>query len=265
MAAPLKFPRIICHFDESEKSKVSHFVPFDHRLSEEEAHHLIKVLRKTVGDEITVIDSQHNRFFRAKIISTSGQAQINIFEAIDFIPQSSYVSVLLFALCKGDHNDLVAEKACELGVGHIVFWQAERSVVNIKGPDEAQKKIERWNKILQSAAKQCGNPLITTCSFTKDVTAAISECDKRNLSKKYFAALTEEKIEIADLKDSPTHCAIAIGPEGDFTPQEIKILQSSNFSPIGLGPLILRAETAAISTVAGINAKWGFTTSSPSN
>jgi 16S rRNA (uracil1498-N3)-methyltransferase len=252
------FPRIVCPIDNKIEQLLAEGVPQVTKIPEDDAHHLVHVLRRNIGDNIWLLDPQARTFYAAVIEQTTPYVSVKLINKLSYKHSSSYIKVLLFALCKGEKNDFIAEKSCELGVEHVVFWQAQNSVVKIKSGFDAQKKIDRWNKISLSAAKQCGNSLITKCHFSSSIDEAIDLIDNMNVPQKYFAALTPEKIELSELKDPANTSALVIGPEGDLNSYEVKILLEKKFTPVGLGPFVLRAETAAIAAVSGFNTKWAY-------
>jgi len=244
-----RFPRIICEFnDTAAGSLVS--------LSPEESHHLARVLRRGPGDEVTIINSASSRQYQAVITSSDNFVTLKIVKELDSRFAASWVSILLFSLCKGDKNDFVAEKACELGVEKIIFWKGDHGVVKVENREDILKKTERWNKICASAAKQCGNAKITKASFAENIETAAAMIE--NGTEKFFASLLIGSTEISKIQGSARKSALVIGPEGDFSKREEEFLLSQKFHAINLGPLVLRAETAAVAGISGFNAVWGF-------
>ena len=168
--------------------------------------------------------------------------------------------MLLFALCKGDTNDWVLEKACELAVRNVIIWQATHSVVKIKTEADAQKKLLRWSKICESAAKQSGNPHITKPHFTIGLEAAINSSKQiiKPQDLKICCSLSTDTVDLNTLNPSINDICLAIGPEGDFSPEEMNLLKNEQFKFATLGPYTLRSETAAIAAISSLNALFAY-------
>jgi 16S rRNA (uracil1498-N3)-methyltransferase len=144
--------------------------------------------------------------------------------------------------------DLIVQKATELGVATIVPLVSDRTLVKL---DEDSKKVERWREIALESCKQCGNnwlPEIQSPQKAHDFLATLPQYDLKLIASLQPGAKPLKKI----LGDSakPSSILILIGPEGDFTPAEISLAKSAGCLPLSLGPLVLRAETAAIYTLS---------------
>lgn len=208
------------------------------QLSEEESWHCVKVLRHKEGDDIHVMDGKGN-FYRGRIISANPKnCLVKIEERTHKEFRLPYQLHIAIAPTKNiDRIEWFAEKAVEIGISKISFIQtknSERKVI----------KTDRIHKIVESAAKQSMQAWIPEVSemlplkeFIKDAGAAqklIAHCQSSDLP--YFARQIEHKGEILFL----------IGPEGDFTIEEIKLATESGFAEVNLGSSRLRTETAAL-------------------
>jgi 16S rRNA (uracil1498-N3)-methyltransferase len=165
------------------------------------------------------------------------------------------VASLTFALCKGKHNDLVCEKATELGVGRIIFWCAERSVVRVGSREEGQHKVARWRKIAESAAAQCGRRDIPEIHLVTDPPALIEGLTTYAPPnhRRFCCSLGPEALPLRKVQPllSPSH--LVIGPEGALTTAEEEMFVGLGFERITLGPLRLRSETAAITAISMVS------------
>jgi 16S rRNA (uracil1498-N3)-methyltransferase len=149
--------------------------------------------------------------------------------------------------------DYIVEKATELGVERVIPLVSERTIVR---PDDAgrQKKVARWNKIAAEAAKQCGRidvPEVQEVSRYEDVIKGLDDYDLV-----LFAHLYEKTVPmkeaIKDLKSG--RIIVFIGPEGDFTPNEVKALKDrGNCKFISLGKRVLKSDTAGLFVLAALN------------
>ena len=145
--------------------------------------------------------------------------------------------------------ELVIQKGTELGVSEFIPVNFKRSIVKLSGKDEI-KKIDRWNKISEIAAKQCGRdiiPKVRHIENVKDICSQISDYDivlvAYELEKENYIKTEIQKIK--GIKDK-YKIAIVIGPEGGIESEEINTLKESGAKIISLGKRILRTETVAM-------------------
>ena len=220
-------------------------------LKDENMHHLINVLRKKEGDSIIVCDmSGYDYECSIKEI----QKEKVILEITDKFGNTSEpkVKITLFqGLPKGDKLSLIVEKGVEAGLYDIVPVSMARSVVKLSSKDFLKKK-DRLIKISMSASKQSGRgivpevkDLITFNEMLKylsdfDLVVFPYEEARDNTLKSIIKNFNGEKI------------AVIIGPEGGFSPDEVKSLTDFGIVPVTLGNRILRTETAGIATIFNI-------------
>ncbi len=205
-------------------------------FSKEESKHLTKVLRKKEGSNIHITNGRGYLFEGSLITADTKQCVATIHKAT-LQDQKKYSLHLAVAPTKiNDRYEWFLEKATEIGIDEItpiICDHSERKVI----------KAERFQKILQTAMKQSLNcylpKLNEAISFKQFVTKTKANC---------FIAHCEEESK-KSLKESiiqNTNTTILIGPEGDFSPQEIALAKENNYIPISLGNTRLRTETAAI-------------------
>ena len=233
--------------------------------SDENFRYLSKVLRLKIKDEVTLVCKQSSNEYnsniaeitKSSIIFSINQNSFSKFSDNDNFSTSGTntkasiippLKTLLFAICKGDTNDLVCEKATELGVNEIIFWKATRSVPVFDAKSK-ENKAKRWEKIAQSAASQSGRKTIPIVKITDSLQEALEHC-KNDENSRFYCSLEPDSINIHNLKNEIKEAVVAIGPEGDFTQQEIELLKKSNYLPVSLGDNRLRSETAAIVAIA---------------
>ncbi|MBT6028872.1 MAG: 16S rRNA (uracil(1498)-N(3))-methyltransferase [Crocinitomicaceae bacterium] len=208
-----------------------------HTLPEQESKHLIKVLRKSIGDNIQLTDGLGN-LFRCRI--KNDHPKKCILEIIqtenqpDFLKRSIHIAIA--PTKSNDRFEWFIEKATEIGVSSItpiLCKHSERQKIN----------QERLHKVAVSAMKQSNrlhlpeiNSITSLTEFIKNDTS-----DTRLLAH----CLDYEKIELSDIKLGNSIC-ILIGPEGDFSEQEITHVLKANYLPVSLGSSRLRTETAGI-------------------
>lgn len=207
-------------------------------LPDDEAQHCIRVLRLSQGDEITLTDGLGS-FYRAEISMISGKKCF--FSVIEERPQqkswSGHLHIAMAPTKNMDRNEWFVEKATEIGFDELTFLNcrfSERKVI----------KNERIEKILVSAIKQSLKATIPTLNEMTDFDKFIS----RDFSGQKFIAHCYEgdKPLLRDIIQKGKDALVLIGPEGDFSPDEVEKAIQKGFQPISLGKSRLRTETAAL-------------------
>jgi len=243
-------------------------------ISGKEAHHILDVMRLKVSDTVTVFDGTgkeytgivkeaHRRSLSLEITATRSAAR-----------KERHSVTLIQAIPKKEKMDYIVEKATELGVERIIPVMTERTI-----PDWGESKkagiVERWRKISLESAKQCGradlpeiNPIISFrelichCEEPKAIASPINRLATAVwvYDLKLIAALNDRAIKLKDALKScpPGKVAIAIGPEGDFTTQEIALCEKSGFKLVSLGPRVLKSDTAGLAALAAINYEYQY-------
>jgi 16S rRNA (uracil1498-N3)-methyltransferase len=216
-------------------------------LDAEEAHHAVHVLRLKAGTTLNVFDGRGHEA-QASISQVSNQAvYLTILQRSSTPPLRCRIT--LGQAIPKKSMELVVEKATELGVTSIVPLMSERTIVQL---DDDSKKLGRWREIALEACKQCGNnwlPEIQPPQKAAKFLAAPGDFDLKLIG----SLQPDAKPLKAILADAPTlprpdapSVLLLIGPEGDFTPAELNLAKSAGCLPLSLGPLVLRAETAAL-------------------
>ena len=236
-------------------------------LSQENTHYLRDVLRLKDGDHLELGDPDSGAIFSAVILSTTSAVTVLIKEALPDTQLLQQPIVLLFALCKGQKNELVCDWATELGCSSIIFWQAERSVVRLKDERELSAKAARLTKIAQAAAqqsKQSRPPQIhvvrslsaaAALSAATEISAAAQTLQSNSVGLKLYCSLSPDAAPIHALLSTLNNSvatAIVIGPEGDLSPEEETLLKSSGWLPVSLGKSTLRSELAALTAIVAV-------------
>ncbi len=217
-------------------------------LSPDEAHHLKTVLRVKVGAEIGCFDgARHTRLYGvAEIVGKSIVLEAK--QPLYTHAEQRAKTTLFACMSKGDRMTWTIEKATELGVDTIVPILSERTIVRLTQAD-AQAKQARWQRVADDASRQCGAVVATRIALPVPLMQAGEEMGR--CTAQFVAALTPEAKPLFDTLtalDAPVGANYGwwTGPEGDFTPAEMDFLLNQGALPVTLGPLILRAETAAV-------------------
>ena len=208
------------------------------------AEHLARVLRAQLGQEFDITTGDAVRRGRITAISDTRVE----FELAEEISAAILPDLTLFlAIFKFDRMEWAIEKATELGVRRIVPVVTRRTDAHLASA--ASKRLERWQRLAHQASEQSRRPATTELSSPIKVTEAVATSATTRI------LLTESETQHTLLDRLESHVpdsslALAIGPEGGWTPDEITTLTTAGFLPASLGPTILRAETAAIAAVA---------------
>ena len=214
-----------------------------------QAGHLARVLRARVGQEFEIATSGTVRLGRVAAVSEE-RVEFDLGEEVPQASGGPSVSLLL-AVFKFDRMEWALEKAVELGAGRIVPVVASRTDTHLASA--AGKRVERWQRIAREAAQQsrrAGPPVIEIPLKLKDALAA-------EMGLRIVLAEGEGGRRLGDVlreNAGASEIALAIGPEGGWTAEELKLFADNGWIAASLGPTILRAETAAIAALAVVMA-----------
>jgi 16S rRNA (uracil1498-N3)-methyltransferase len=211
-------------------------------LTGEQAQHLARVLRAQPGQ---VFDVVANGFLhRAEIVSADEREVL--FTLHEELEVDAALPVhLLMAVFKFDHMEWGIEKATELGVARITPVLARRTEKHLALA--SAKRVDRWRRIALEAAKQSRRTDVPVVDDPATLKAALGMVDAG--TKLLLAETEQENTLSAGLAGAET-VALAIGPEGGWTVEEMTLFSESGWKHVTLGPRILRAETAAIAALA---------------
>jgi 16S rRNA (uracil1498-N3)-methyltransferase len=208
----------------------------------EQAHYLGSVMRQSAGDEVLLFNSRDGEW-RARIDSIrKDRAQFTLL-AQTRLQEAEAELTLLFAPLKRDTTNMVIEKATELGATRLLPVFTDRT-------NAGRLNLDRFAAIAREAAEQCERLTVPEIAEPRRLLDALASWpDDRVL----FAAI--ERSNAAGPRYRPVQAALLVGPEGGFTPAELDVLKRLSFvEPIGLGPRVLRAETAVIAGLALLQA-----------
>ena len=221
-------------------------------ITGDDAHHVARSLRMAAGEHVTVCDGQKTEYdcellhFEDDRIVTA-----RILAASPMSTEPPIAVTLYQALPKGDKLDTIIQKAVECGVCAIVPFESDHCVVRVKQDAEA-RKTERRRRIAEEAAKQCGRGMlpsvVETVSFGEMLRLAsgadlVLFCYEGEGTRPLKALLREKMPVVSDNRTLTV--AVVIGSEGGFSPAEAEKAQNHGFCMTGLGPRILRTETAS--------------------
>ena len=215
-------------------------------LSADESHHALDVLRLTDGAEVEVFDGAGNSADGTLRLHGRKKVDVHVLHRRKAEKHTEPLVELAFAVPKGKRLDWLVEKATELNAARLSPIIFKRSVAKTA-------PSSRWRKTCIAAAKQCGADFLPEIAAARKLSDFLAETDAdiRILGD----AGGEMSIPTAIKEWSPEkRIVILIGPEGGLTDDETAAAEQANFSPVRLGNLVLRVETAAVVMLAAINA-----------
>jgi 16S rRNA (uracil1498-N3)-methyltransferase len=222
-------------------------------LDEREAHYLGNVLRLQRGAELVAFNGRGTeRQASVRALHRRG-ADLELGDTRAGLPESPLDLTLVQAIVKADPMDLIVQKSTELGVRSIRPVYTEFSVVRLDG-ERAERRVEHWRRIAESACEQCGRhspPQIAAPVDLGDCFDSIADANRR------LALDVDTGTPLARLVPVPVALTLAVGPEGGFSAEDWRRLDRAGFEHVGLGPRVLRAETAALAACSLAQSLWG--------
>jgi 16S rRNA (uracil1498-N3)-methyltransferase len=210
------------------------------------AAHLSRVLRARIGQDFDIALGDQVR--RGTIVNiTDERVEFELGEPVQVQPERPITLVL--AIFKFDRFEWAVEKCTELGVSRFVPVVARRTDVHLA--QGAAKRVERWRRIAREASEQSRRLSVPEIADPVRLREYLSS---EKSPTRILLAENEADIQLRDLCDDDAETALAIGPEGGWTPEELKFFADFNWQPASLGRTILRAETAAIAALSIVQA-----------
>ena len=220
----------------------------------EDVNHIKNVLRKKIGDKLEICNQETGTTFECEIAEINEAEIKNHIISENKMTNSKILVDIFQGLPKAEKMELIIQKSVELGVNAIIPVKMQRCVVKLDMKSE-NKKIERWQKISESAAKQSGrnsipqiHKIIKIEEISKlkneyDIIIICYENEKENNIKKEIQKLKQNKKQ-------EIRIAIVIGPEGGLEENEVKYLEKEGAKIVTLGNRILRTETVALNILS---------------
>lgn len=216
-----------------------------------DVNHIKNVLRMKIGEELKISDGNNKKYLCQIESMDSEMVSARILEeqgADNELPSKIY---LFQGLPKSDKMELIVQKAVELGAFEIVPVATKRAVVKLDDK-KAAKKVERWNSIAESGAKQSGRnviPKVTNVMSFKEAIAYAKKLDVVLIPYELAEGMEETREIISNIQPGQS-IGIFIGPEGGFETSEVEHAIENGVKSVTLGKRILRTETAGLTTLA---------------
>ena len=219
-------------------------------LGEDAAH--AKVLRLRVGDRLIVCDGLGKDHHCTVTKITPDEVEAEVVEVVPCTSEPSVRTVILAGLPKGsDKVDYIIQKCTEAGASEIWFFGSRRCVAKLQG--DTEKKVARWQRIAEEAAKQSGRGIIPKVGYLNDLAEAFNKAAETDLP--LFMYETGNRVtlkEAIEAKPGITSAAIITGPEGGFEGYEAELANIMKLTVCSMGPRILRCETAPVAALAAL-------------
>jgi 16S rRNA (uracil1498-N3)-methyltransferase len=219
-------------------------------LPEDVAGHLVRVMRLGAGDSCVLFNGD-GKDYDARIASISKKSlEAEIGSVRELRNESPLRIVLVQGIARGEKMDLVLQKSTELGVAGIVPVHGERGEVRLDG-ERAGKRLRHWRSVVVSACEQSGRARIPDVAAPRALADALADLPATRL------LLDPQAMQPLPSSIIDNACALAIGPEGGWSPADIATLEAAGFVGARLGPRVLRTETAGLAAIAALQARAG--------
>lgn len=213
------------------------------RITGDDAHHIARSLRMAVGDSITVADGTGKEYLCRLSEIRDDAVSAQVLSRRDSRAEPKTNIRLFMAYPKGDKLETVIMKAVELGATRITPFESTRCIK--RPPEEKRARLaERHNRIAEEAAKQCGRAILPTVDEPVTFPEALALAREADLALFCYEGEGTASLKSVLPETPPKTCAILVGAEGGFSEAEAKAAKDAGLSLVGLGPRILRCETA---------------------
>jgi 16S rRNA (uracil1498-N3)-methyltransferase len=216
------------------------------------------VMRAKAGQEIILVDDE-NQVARMEMTAFREDAvTLTLRQRLEADTESPIDLVLAQCLLKSDKMDMVVQKAVELGAVGVIPVRSQNCVVRYDAKKAAARQ-QRWQKIADEAAKQCGRTALLTVDPVTDIKALIAAEKEQEDSVLVFFYENEDQQTVKDYLRQITakRIVLLVGPEGGFSLAEAKAVEEAGGKSVTLGPRILRAETAALTALSVVQYECG--------
>jgi 16S rRNA (uracil1498-N3)-methyltransferase len=212
--------------------------------------YLRDVLRIRPGEPIEIFDGE-GRAYPSVLERYAGDGAVIKLGGVIERPFAGVRVTLAQGLPKGDKLELVLQKAVELGVTSFVPLACERSVVKLD-PKKAAERVERWQRIGDEAARQCGRADTVTVEPVQGLVTFVNK-DRQGNERRLILDEEEKSTRLRSiLSDAGAHYVLVVGPEGGLSRNEIEAAKRGGFIPVTLGPRVLRTETVGLAALSVI-------------
>lgn len=222
----------------------------DVQLDRDASHYVHRVLRLKVGDQVIVFNGRGGEYEAHIDAMKKDQVTLVVGRYIAIDNESPLIIHLAMGLIRGDRMDFAIQKSVELGVGSITPLLTERTNIKIDS-DRLQKRTQHWQAIAVNACEQSGRCVVPDIHLPVPLMTFVDQ----QPSPGYIA--DPENSEPLPVSCTDAEVTVLVGPEGGFSLAEIQQLHRLHWRSFSMGKRILRAETAAMMSVAHVQWRWG--------
>lgn len=210
----------------------------------------VRVLRLRPGEDMIICDGKGTDYKCRLVKADKEQVEAEVIEIVPCPAEPSVQVTVLCGLPKGDRTDYIIQKCVEAGASEIMFFQSDRCVAK---PDKPEKKLERWQRIAEEAAKQSGRGIIPQVSWAGEYADALNVANQKELGLFMYETGEREALNaVLEANSDVKTAAIVTGPEGGFAPFEAELARIVGLHICSMGERILRCETAPVVAVSAL-------------
>lgn len=223
----------------------------------DEARHIVQVLRLKGRDKIKVFTGKGKEYLTEIIQASKKEVIGKILKESKLDTEPPIEITLVQGLPKSDKMDLIVQKATELGVKRIIPVITQRTIIR-SDKEKAKVRRTRWQRIALEAAKQSSRAIIPEVREAIPFIQALDNLNRESLNLIPWEEETSTRLKevlkhhTSHIPHPTSHITVFIGPEGGFTPEEVRAAKKKGAIPVSLGPRLLRTETAGLVTLAMI-------------
>ena len=204
----------------------------------------VHVLRMRPGEDMIICDGQGTDYKCRLVKADKEQVEAEVIEVVRCPAEPSVKVTVLCGLPKGDKTDYIIQKCVEAGAYEILFFSSSRCIAKL-GNEE--KKLERWQRIAEEAAKQSGRGIIPQVGWAGELADAFDVAVKKDVGLFMYETGEREAMgDVLEANKSVSTAAIVTGPEGGFAPFEAELAKIVGLHLCSMGERILRCETAPV-------------------
>ena len=204
----------------------------------------VRVLRLRPGEDLVICDAQGTDYKCRLVSADKDQVEAEVIEVVPCPAEPSVAVTVLCGLPKGDKTDYIIQKCVEAGASEIAFFSSDRCVAR---PETPEKKLERWQRIAEEAAKQSGRGIIPQVSWAGEFADALNIANQKELKLFLYETGEREGLDtVLEANKAVKSVALVTGPEGGFAPFEADLARIVGLHICSMGERILRCETAPV-------------------
>lgn len=238
-------PRLYCPDDLSRAVQIV--------LPDTAAHHVARVLRLRTGDLVTLFDGCGGEYAASIHAVSKNEVVVDVGKFSEVERESPLRITLAQGLSVGDKMDDTLQKAVQLGVAAFAPLETQKSIVRLT-EERAKKRFQHWQHVAISACEQSGRNRLPDVHEVKSFKDFVANLDT---NATHFLLSPRGESSLKQLSQPVGEITLLCGPEAGFSDDEENLAIKCGFTPVRLGPRVLRTETAAVAALAAMNALWG--------